>query len=136
MSEEVKENSLVNRISPAGTHCTARVRWVNDKGEAGVTYIAPDSYKGSAQVVDVSELTVIQSDMKEDLKDVPTEDLITAITRLRGARLPKKLAARSPSTRKKSVKSKLSLLLAEGGDALDALLARAAKEKKEEEENK
>ena len=136
MDNKIKENTFVSRISPTGTHCTARVRWVNEKGEAGITYITPDSYAGTAQVVDVDELTALQNDIIEDLKDVPKEDLIAAITRLRGARLPKKLAARRPSTRKKSVKSKLSLVLAEGGDALDALLIRAAKEKREEEEIK
>ena len=132
MSNEVKENTLVRRISPAGTELTARVRWVNEKGEAVVTYITPDSYKGSAQVVDVDELEVIQGDIKEDLKDVSTKDLIAAITRLRGARMPKKLTIRKASVRKKSNKSKLDKLLAEGGSELDNLVQKAVRELKEE----
>lgn len=133
MNDEIKENTLVKRMSPAGTELTARVRWVNDKGEAGVTYITPDHWAGSAQVVDMEELEVIQGNMEEDLKDVPTKELIVAITRLRGARLPKKPATRKPSTRKKSVKSKLDTLFAEGGEVLDDLIAKAVKEIKEEE---
>ena len=133
MNNEVKENTLVKRISPAGTVLTARVRWVNEKGEAGVTYITPDSYKGSAQVVDVDELEVLQGDIKEDLKDVSTKDLIAAITRLRGARVPKKPAARKASVRKKSAKTKLDKLLAEGGSELDNLVQKAVRELKEEE---
>jgi len=132
MNNEVKENTLVSKVSPTGTYCTARVRWVNEKGDAGITFITPESHKGGAEVVSVDELTVIQGDIKEDLKDVPIEDLIAAITRLRGARLPKKLSARKPSTRKKSTKSKLDTLLAEGGSELDALIARAAKEIRDE----
>lgn len=133
MNGEIKENDIVKRISPTGTECVARVRWVNDKGEAGVTYITPDSYKGSAQVVAVEELEVIQESMGKDLKDVPTTDLIAAIKRLRGMRTPKKPATRRASTRKQSVKSKLDMLFEEGGDALDGLVARAIKEIKEEE---
>lgn len=136
MNNEVKENTLVRRMSPAGTPLIARVRWVNDKGEAGVTYIAPESYKDSAQVVDVDELEVIQENMGKDLKDVPTKDLVAAITRLRGMRLPKKPTARKASVRKQSAKSKLDAVLAEGGEALNELIAKAAKELKEEEENK
>ena len=132
MNNEVKENTLVKRISPAGTVLTARVRWVNEKGEAGVTYITPDSYSGSAQVVDVDELEVIQEDIREDLKDVSTKDLIAAITRLRGMRMPAKLTTRKTSVGKKVRKSKLDKLLEEGGSELDALLAKAAKELKEE----
>lgn len=132
MNNEVKENTLVKRISPAGTELTARVRWVNEKGEAGITYITPDSYKGSAQVVDTDELKVIQGDIKEDLKDVSTKDLIAAITRLRGARMPKKLTMRKTSIRKKSAKSKLDKLFEEGGSELDALVQKAVKELKEE----
>ena len=132
MENEVKENTLVKRISPTGTVLTARVRWVNEKGEAGVTYITPDSYKGSAQVVDVDELEVLQGDIKEDLKDVSTKDLIAAITRLRGARVPKKPAARRTSVRKKSNESKLDKLLAEGGSELDNLVQKAIRELKEE----
>ena len=132
MDNEVKENTLVRRISPTGTELTARVRWVNEKGEAGVTYITPDSYSGSAQVVDVDELEVIQEDIGEDLKDVSTKDLIAAITRLRGARVPKKPIARKTSVRKKSNKSKLDKLLAEGGAELDALVQKAIRELKEE----
>ena len=132
MNNEVKENTLVKRISPTGTLLTARVRWVNEKGEAGVTYITPDSYKGSAQVVDVDELEVLQGDIKEDLKDVSTKDLIAAITRLRGARVPKKPTARKTFVRKKSNKTKLDKLLAEGGAELDALVQKAIRELKEE----
>ena len=133
MNNKVKENTLVKRISPAGTECVARVRWVNEKGEAGVTYLSPDSFKGSAQVVDIEELEVIQNDIEGDLKDMSTKDLIAAVKRLRGMRLPKKLATRSPHTRKTSVKSKLDALFAEGGNVLDGLIQRAVKEIKEEE---
>ena len=133
MNNKVKENTLVKRISPAGTECVARVRWVNEKGEAGVTYLSPDSYKGSAQVVDIEELEVIQNDIEGDLKDMSTKDLIAAVKRLRGMRLPKKLATRSPRIRKTSVKSKLDALFAEGGNVLDGLIQRAVKEIKEEE---
>ena len=133
MNNQVKENTLVRRISPTGTDLVARVRWVYDKGEAGVTYLAPDSWKDSAQVVDIKELEVIQEDMGKDLQYVPTKDLIAAITRLRGMRLPKKPTTRKASVRKQSTKSKLDALLAEGGSELDELLARAKKEIKEEE---
>ena len=136
MNNEVKENDIVKRISPAGTECIARVRWVNDKGEAGVTYLAPENWEGSAQVVDVEELEVIKEGMGKDLKYVPTEELKAAITRLRSMRLPKRLAAHRPSVGKKSVRSKLDVLFAEGGGALDELITRAVKEIKEEEENK
>lgn len=132
MNNEVKENTLVKRISPTGTVLTARVRWVNEKGEAGVTYITPDSYSGSAQVVDVDELEVIQEDIGGDLKDVSTKDLIAAITRLRGARVPKKPTARKTSVRKKSNESRLDKLFAEGGAELDALVQKAIRELKEE----
>jgi len=125
---EVKQNDIVKRISPAGTELTARVRWVNEKGEAGVTYISPNSYKGSAQVVDVDELEVIEEGIG-DLSQTSTKDLIAAINRLRGARLPKKLSARKPRARKKkTVKEKLEELFAEGGSELDALIAKAAEE--------
>lgn len=136
MNNEVKENTTVKRINSAGEELIGRVRWVNEKGDAGVTYIAPDSYKGSAQVVRVEELEVIQGDIGKDLKDVPMTDLVAAITRLRSMRLPKKLATRGPSTRKQAAKSKLDVLFKEGGGALDALIQRAVKEIKEEEENK
>ena len=132
MNNKVKENTLVKRISPAGTELVGRVRWVNEKGEAGITYIEPDSYKGSAQVVDVEELEVIQNDMEGDLKDVPTKDLISAIKRLRGMRAPKKPATRKAYTKKASAKSKLDALLAGGGEELDGLIAKAIKEIKEE----
>ncbi len=132
MNNEVKENTLVKRISPAGTELIARVRWVNDKGEAGVTYISPDSYKGSAQVVDIEELEVIQNNIEGDLKDVPTKDLIAAIKRLRGMRLPKKPTTRKAYIRKTSAKSKLDTLFAEGGNELDELIQKAIKEIKEE----
>ena len=128
----VKENDIVKRMSPAGTDLIARVRWVNEKGEAGVTYISPDSYKGSAQVVDVERLEVIQNNIEGDLKDVPTKDLIAAIKRLRGMRLPKNPTTRSPRARKTSIKSKLDALLAEGGNVLDELIQKAIEEIKEE----
>lgn len=131
---EIKQNDIVRRISPTGEHLVARVRWVNDKEEAGVTYLSPNSWEGSAQVVDTEELEVIKNGMG-DLTKTSTKELIAAITRLRGARLPKKPAARRPSIRKKSTKSKLDAILADGGEALDALLAQAAKEIKEEKEN-
>ena len=133
MNNEVKENDLVKRVSPSGTVLTARVRWVNEKGEAGVTYITPEAWQGGAQVVDVKELEVIQGNIKEDLKDVSTKDLIAAITRLRGARVPKKPTARKTSVRKKSNKSKLDKLFAEGGSELDNLVQKAVRELKEEE---
>ena len=132
MNNEVKENTLVKRISPAGTELVGRVRWVNEKGEAGITYIEPESYKGSAQVVDVEELEVIQNDIEGDLKDVPTKDLISAIKRLRGMRLPKKPATRKAYTKKTSAKSKLDAMFATGGEELDGLIAKAIKEIKEE----
>ncbi len=69
MNNKVKENTLVKRISPAGTECVARVRWVNEKGEVGVTYLSPDSFKGSAQVVEIEELEVIQNDIQGDTGD-------------------------------------------------------------------
>jgi hypothetical protein len=132
MGNEVKENDLVKRVSPSGTVLTARVRWVNEKGEAGVTYITPEAWQGGAQVVNINELEVIQGNIKEDLSDVPTKDLITAITRLRDMRMPAKLTTRKTSVGKKVRKSKLDKLLEEGGNELDALLAKAAKELKEE----
>ena len=135
MSEEIKENDVVRRLSPAGTHLVARVRWVNDKGEAGITYLSPEKWEGSAQVVDTEELEVVKIGMG-DLTKTSTKELIDAITRLRGARLPKKPSVRGPSTRKKSTRSKLNDLLAEGGSQLDALLERAAKELKEEREGR
>ena len=135
MNNEVKENTLVKRISPAGTELIARVRWVKD-GQAGITYNFPDSYKGSAQVVDVEGLEVIQEDKGKDLKDVPTKDLIAAIKRLRGMRLPKNSTTRSPRARKTSIKSKLDALLAEGGNVLDELIQKAIEEIKEEKGGK
>ena len=133
MNNKVKENTLVKRMSPAGTECIGRVRWVNEKGQAGITYNFPDSYKGSAQVVDVEELEVIQNNIEGDLKDVPTKDLIAAIKRLRGMRLPKKPTTRGLRTRKTSIKSKLDALFAEGGNVLDELIQKAMSEIKEEE---
>lgn len=127
MSNEIKENDIVRRMSPSGTPLIARVRWVNDKGEAGITYLSPEKWEGSAQVVDVEELEVVQNGMG-DLTKTNTKELIAAITRLRGMRLPKKLTARSPST-----KSKLDVLFKEGGEVLDGLIQRAVKEIKEEE---
>ena len=132
MKDEVKENDIVEMITSTGVVCTARVRWVNDKGQAGVTYLAPDSHKGAASVVEVEELKVIQKGMGRVLKDVSTKDLIAAITRLRGARVPKKPTARKTSVRKKSNESKLDKLLAEGGAELDALVQKAIRELKEE----
>lgn len=131
VSEEVKENDVIKRISPTGTECIARVRWVNEKGEAGVTYLAPEKWEGSAQVVGVEELEVMEEGLG-DLTNTSTEELITAITRLRGMRLPKKLSARKPSTRKKSIKSKLDTLFEEGGSELDSLIQKAIRELKEE----
>ena len=131
MNNKVKENTLVKRMSPARTECVARVRWVKD-GQAGITYNFPDSYKGSAQVVDIEELEVIQNNIEGDLKDVPTKDLIAAIKRLRGMRLPKKPTTRKAYIRKTSAKSKLDTLFAEGGNELDELIQKAIKEIKEE----
>lgn len=132
MNNEIKENTLVRRFSPSGTELTARVRWVNDKGEAGVTYITPEAWQGSAQVVSVDELEILQENITGDLKDVSTSNLIKAITRLRGMRMPAKLPTRRASTGKKARKSKLDKLLAEGGSELDGLLQKAVKELKEE----
>ena len=133
MTNEIKENDVVKRISPAGTDLLARVRWVNEKGEAGVTYLAPNSYEGSAQVVDVDELEVIKEGMGKELKYVPTEELKAAITRLRGMRAPKQLAARKPRVRKLTRKSELQQIMEKAGDGLDGLIARAVKEIREEE---
>lgn len=36
MSNEVKENTIVKRISSAGEELIGRVRWVNEKGDAGI----------------------------------------------------------------------------------------------------
>ena len=134
MNNEVKENAIVERMSPAGTKLLARVRWVNEKGEAGVTYITPDSYAGSAQVVDVEELTLIDEEMGEVLKYTSTEELKKAITRLRGMRMPAKLATRGTSTRAKKLtrKSELQSIMEKAGGELDGLIARAIKEIKEE----
>ena len=132
MGNEVKENDLVKRVSPSGTVLTARVRWVNEKGEAGVTYITPEAWQGGAQVVNTDELEIIQGNIKEDLSDVPTKDLITAITRLRGMRMPAKLTTRKTSVGKKVRKSKLNKLLEEGGAELDNLVQKAIRELKEE----
>ena len=133
MSEEVKENDIVKRISPTGTELLARVRWVNEKGEAGVTYVAPESWEGGAQVVDVDELEVVEEAIGEELKHATKAELIAAITRLRSMRLPKKSTTRKASTRKLSVKSKLDTLFAEGGSELDTLIQKAVKEIREEE---
>lgn len=135
MNNEIKENDVVKRISPSGTHLVARVRWVNDKGEAGITYLSPEKWEGNAQVVDIEELEVVQNGMG-DLTNTSTKELIDAITRLRGARLPKKLAARGTSTRKKAVKTKLDVLFEEGGAALDDLIQKAVKEIRKEEGGK
>ena len=134
MSNKVKENDVVKRISPTGTDLLARVRWVNEKGEAGVTYLAPDSWAGSAQVVEVDELEVVKEGIGEELKYSTKAELIAAIGRLRKMRLPKKTATRRASTRKPSVKSKLDMLFAEGGDAFADIIKRTVKEMKEEEE--
>ena len=135
MNNKVKENDVVKRMSPAGTELVARVRWVNDKGEAGITYLSPEKWEGTAQVIDVDELKVVKEGMG-DLTHTSTKELIAAITRLRGMRLPKRPTARKPSARKKSAKSKLDALFAEGGEVLDELIARAAKEIREEEGDK
>lgn len=132
MNNEVKENDIIEMTTSTGIVCIARVRWVNDEGQVGVTYIAPDSHKGAASVVEVEELTVLQRDIKEDLKDVPTKDLIAAITRLRSGRLPKKMATRKTSVGKKSAKSRLDKLFEEGGSELDNLIQKAIRELKEE----
>jgi len=133
---EVKENDIVKRVSPTGVNLVARVRWVNEKEEAGLTYLSPDSWKGSAQVVDLDELEVVKEGIG-DLKNTSTKDLIAAINRLRGARLPKKLAARkSYKRKKKTTKDKLEALFAKGGDELDALIAKAAKEIRDEKGGK
>lgn len=134
--EEIKENAIVERMSPAGTKLLARVRWVNEKGEAGVTYIAPDSYQGSAQVVDVEELTLIDEEMGKVLKYTSTEELKKAITRLRDMRMPANLATRSPRAKKLTRKSELQSIMEKAGGELDGLIARAIKEIKEEEKEK
>lgn len=134
MNNEIKENAIVERTSPAGTKLLARVRWVNEKGEAGVTYIAPDSYAGSAQVVDVEELTLIDKEMGEALKYTSTEELKKAITRLRGMRMPSQVTRRtSTRTRKLTRKSELQSIMEKAGGELDGLITRAIKELKEEE---
>jgi len=131
--KEVKENTLVKRISSNGTELTARVRWVNEKGDAGITYLTPEVYAGGGEVVNVDELEVIREDTGVDLKDVPTKDLIAAITRLRGMRLPKKTTERK-TYKRKAAKSKLDTLFETGGSELDALIAKAIQEIKEEGE--
>ena len=132
MNNEVKENDIVKRVSPAGTNLVAKVRWVNDEGEAGVTYLTPDNFAGTAQVVDVNELKVVEEGLG-DLTNTSTKELIAAITRLRAMRLPKKPLARGPSVRKKSVKSKLDALFAEGGDAFTDIIRKTVKKIREEE---
>lgn len=125
---QAKENDIVKHINHAGTECIARVRWVNEKGEAGVTFLSPESHKGSAQVVAVEELEVLRGNIQEDLKDVPTEELIAAINRLRNMRLPKKQTTFKTSITKRSTKSKLDALFAEGGETLSNLIAKAIEE--------
>ena len=132
MKDEVRENDVVEHITHGGTKCIARVRWVKD-GQAGVTYNFPDSHKGGASVVSVEDLTVMQRDIGDELKYASTEDLIAAIKRLRGMRLPKKPTTRKAYIRKTSAKSKLDALFAEGGNVLDELIQKAISEIKEEE---
>ena len=134
MKDEIRENDIVEVTLTTGGTATARVRWVNEKKQAGITYIAPDVYKGSASVVSVDELEVIQRDIGEELKYASLEELKAAVKRLRGMRLPKKPATRRAYTRKKSVRSKLDALFEGGGDALDSLIKRAVQEIKDEKE--
>ena len=134
MKDEVRENDIVEVTLTTGGTATARVRWVNEKRQAGITYIAPDVYKGSASVVSVDELEVIQRDIGEKLKYASNDELKTAIKRLRGMRLPKQQAIRKASTKRRSVRSKLDALFEEGGDALDTLIKKAVQEIKDEKE--
>lgn len=134
MKEEIREGDVVEVTLPTGNKGTARVRWVNEEGQAGITYIAPDSHKGGATVIGINELEVIQRDMGEVLKYASVDELKDAITRLRGMRMPKKLATRGTSTRtrKLSQKSVLETLMEKAGGELDGLIARAIKEIKDE----
>ena len=125
----IHENDLVEITSEMGTICTGRVRWVNEEGQAGITYLSPENHRGGASVVMVSELTLLQRSIGEQLKDVSTDTLIAAITRLRGMRLPKKLSARTPSARVKKEKvSKLQQILDEGGGVLNDLIRKIKEE--------
>lgn len=133
MKEEIRENDIVTKTNVGGTKCTARVRWVNDKGQVGVTYLAPDNYAGSAQVVDVEELELVERGSGEKLKTASIAELKAAIARLRPMRLPKKRAARKASARR-TPKTKLDVLFEEGGVALDNLIQKAVTEIREEEE--
>ena len=132
----VKKNDIVKKISPAGEELTAKVCWVNDEGEVGITYLSPDTYKGAAGIVSVDEVEVIQESPIEDLSQVSTSELIEAINRLREARLPKRMSTRTPrakkSRKKKTMEEKVQDILKEDENKLDALIERAIREIKAE----
>lgn len=125
----IRENDLVEITAGMGTVCTARVRWVNEEGQAGITYFSPESHKGGASVVMVSELTLLQRGIGEQLKGVSDKALIAAITRLRGMRLPKKMSStRRTLSTKEPRKTKLDTILSDGGSLLDDLLRKIKEE--------
>jgi len=100
----MKYNDIVSVKKDFG-RCEARVNWV-ENGNAGITYLYPDSLKGGASVVRVSELTLISASAKDELAEriasITDEELEERIQSIRRRRFPK-----PTTTRKRSAKPKV-----------------------------
>ena len=134
----MKKNDIVKfALGVEGNMQEGRVNWVAN-GNVGIT-LTGEGYSGhEATVLPEEDCTVVVEfkgdDLKAEIHDLSTEELIASIQRLKGMRLPKKASVRHVRVHKESKKDKIAKLLKElEGDpeALDALIAKALDEDEE-----
>jgi len=131
----IKKNDIVKfKLGVEGNSQEGRVNWVAD-GNVGIVLIG-DGYSGKEATVlpeEDCEVTVEfkGDELKEEIHNLSTQELIDSIQRLKGMRLPKKMSARHVRIHRDTKKEKIAKLLKElEGDpeALDALIAKALEE--------
>ena len=115
-----------------------RVNWVN-KGNVGITLIGSDYSGAEATVIPEKDCEVVVeykgNELRDKIHDLKTDELIASIQRLKGMRLPRKMARRVKGTTTPSRKKRMTRLLEvlDGDpDALDGLIEKALEDEKEE----
>ena len=131
----MKTNDIVKfNLGVEGNSQEGRVNWIAD-GNVGITLIG-DGYSGKEATIlpeeDCEVVVEFKGDnLKNEIHNLSTQELIDNIQRLKGMRFPKKISVRHVRIHKDSKKEKIAKLLKElEGDpeALDALIAKALDE--------
>jgi len=134
----MKTNDIVKfNLGVEGNSQEGRVNWIAD-GNVGITLIG-DGYSGKEATIlpeeDCEVVVEFKGDnLKNEIHNLSTQELIDNIQRLKGMRFPKKISARHVRIHKDSKKEKIAKLLKElEGDpeALDALIAKALDERED-----